>query len=109
MNEYQSHYEIKDTKGKVFIFSVNKKDTSRFAPITMDKVSFLEAHKEELICLSFIKGFTPEEVFFQYFGQVRGAPSPKVIYIVDRKSLKRKSKQIIMRRAFLTNVGYSEM
>ncbi|WP_116788191.1 hypothetical protein [Flavobacterium psychrotrophum] len=98
----------KDSVGKLIEISIrlNPKIVKDNFPIEVNRKMFLKTYKKQILNLDIIKQYRNREFFFGYLGARSYAPSKKVIYVIDEESLKRKDKNIILRKAELSTFGY---
>lgn len=75
-------------------------------PVEVNKKKFFRKKKKQVVGLNFIGKYRNREFFFKYLGLKGYGKGNKVIYIIEEESLKRKDKNIILRKADLVSFGY---
>lgn len=108
-NEILSEYTIKEKDSSRIIFIRVPKIESEHSFITVDRKRFLKKNKNKILRLDFIKRYEPKYLFFSYLGARTYAPSSKVIYFIDEKSLKNKTRKIVLKKAIVLTFGYTKI
>ncbi|MFP9115797.1 hypothetical protein ACLI1A_17785 [Flavobacterium sp. RHBU_3] len=104
-------YQEKDAPNQIIIIRVKENPTTPVSDLNIktNRKKFLKENHEKVVDQEFIQNFTPGEFFFNYLGLTASAPLKKVVYIIDENSLKRKDKNIILRKASIVAIGYIRM
>lgn len=104
-----SEYSIREKDSSRLIF-IRVPNESLYNPsITVNRKKFLKKNKDKILTLEFISRYYPKDLFFKYLGARTYAPSLKVIYFIDEKSLKQKNRKIVLKRANIITFGYGKI
>lgn len=112
-NGFQTQYylEDRDTLSQKVVITIRENPTMPIEglPVSVKRKKFLKKNKKRILSFDFIKKYKIENLFMGYLDASPSRQSRKIIYVIDEESLKRKDKNIILRKADIVTHGFSRI